>query len=878
MQKLCAWIMFLILVCPGNGQFGSENLMLPNERETLDDCQLRFHQLYASPLPKPAFGRPALLKEFAHMGAIGWTQKDGNVSWLCGGTLIWYDFVLTAAHCAQSVNGLHPDVVRFGDLNIYSSDDDKYAQQISIAKIIRFPEHRFATLYHDIALIKLEKNITVHDTVVPACLWTDDEIRFRTLEATGWGKTGFGLEQTPVLLKVTLKPIDNVECKKVYTNETIRKLRFGLQDHHMCAVDEKMDTCEGDSGGPLQTKLLHNGRVTPFVVGITSFGTACGNAAPGVYTKIGPYLDWIVETMQKHGADVDGDTYNATFCSLRFVDYREYEDSVITYRDNEYASYDSDNRHMFIVDKLPSHVVKLDWDLGGHENCYGVIFDETTVLTLAQCAAHAGEPVKHIIYSSNGNDTKVNVSEIHIHPKYTEGSGYYNIAILLLSNLIDIYQVQPTCIVHGSSIPFNEVHLFGYGRKDINSFWYFSSEPDPAVSLLRPRVTIQNATECRIPSKYSSRIEKGLTGEHICVGNDMFLVPESCEAIIGGIIDGGKLGGLYPLTFGLNQFGRDCGFGEHSIATGLASHVEWMKSVLLPNLTTSSDVLHYIDSDLHAGDSCTSYNGDHARCVPIARCSKNWKSHLSSATIRFCSSSSVVCCPLTDIENSFEVHSELAECPNIVSKLKPKVPNGSLVYLGWVIEDALNFNCIGTIITKKIILTTASCLGNSVPNFVRLAGNATKLTFETDASFVHSAFNATDNSNDIGLVRLIESLEWSSFVYPSCLWMNRTHTPLVLEMIIPSGPEDVFFSRLRTMYNSDCQRTHGTQLKEYHICARDFQRNVTCVSIPSYLQWERRDRVQFVIGFATDAPDCDSWNYMLFTRVSAFVEWISNVL
>lgn len=52
-----------------------------------------------------------------------------------------------------------PDVVRFGDINLFSDDDDMYAQQLKIAEIIRHPEHKYAGYYHDIALIKLKKKV-----------------------------------------------------------------------------------------------------------------------------------------------------------------------------------------------------------------------------------------------------------------------------------------------------------------------------------------------------------------------------------------------------------------------------------------------------------------------------------------------------------------------------------------------------------------------------------------------------------------------------------------------------------------------------------------------------------------------------------------------
>ena len=65
-----------------------------------------------------------------------------------------------------------------------------------------------------------------------------------------------------------------------------------------------MDTCPGDSGGPLEIKLLNDGRLIPFVIGITSFGKACGTSTPGVYTKISSFLTWIESVAgQKFGAN-----------------------------------------------------------------------------------------------------------------------------------------------------------------------------------------------------------------------------------------------------------------------------------------------------------------------------------------------------------------------------------------------------------------------------------------------------------------------------------------------------------------------------------------------------------------------------------------------
>ncbi|KXJ74091.1 hypothetical protein RP20_CCG014409 [Aedes albopictus] len=212
------------------------------QRKCYKDCRLRFHVLIDSDVVSPARGKPAFLKEFAHMGAIGWTQDDGKVLWHCGGTLIWIDYVLTAAHCVVDHRNIRPDIVRFGDLNLETDEDDEYAQQYKIAQIYRHPLHRFGVKYHDIALIKLEQPIRLHDTVCPACLWIDPDIRFTEFIATGWGSTVE--DRTPSLLKVSLKPMESSKCEMFYTSELIRGLSSGLHENHLCAVDEEMDTCE----------------------------------------------------------------------------------------------------------------------------------------------------------------------------------------------------------------------------------------------------------------------------------------------------------------------------------------------------------------------------------------------------------------------------------------------------------------------------------------------------------------------------------------------------------------------------------------------------------------------------------------------------------
>lgn len=46
--------------------------------------------------------------EFPFMAALGYENEDNNTKYLCGGTLISSNFVLTAGHCIINVNDNKP--------------------------------------------------------------------------------------------------------------------------------------------------------------------------------------------------------------------------------------------------------------------------------------------------------------------------------------------------------------------------------------------------------------------------------------------------------------------------------------------------------------------------------------------------------------------------------------------------------------------------------------------------------------------------------------------------------------------------------------------------------------------------------------------------
>lgn len=84
------------------------------------------------------------------------------------------------------------------------------------------------------------------------------------------------------------------ECRSSYGT-------FPLNDRMLCAGYKagRVDSCAGDSGGPLLARRPSDDRWTVF--GVTSFGDGCGQKGKfGIYTNVEKYVKWIRRTVAKN--------------------------------------------------------------------------------------------------------------------------------------------------------------------------------------------------------------------------------------------------------------------------------------------------------------------------------------------------------------------------------------------------------------------------------------------------------------------------------------------------------------------------------------------------------------------------------------------------
>ncbi|UJR25655.1 hypothetical protein I4U23_007006 [Adineta vaga] len=188
---------------------------------------------------------------------------------ICGGVIISPLFILTAAHCIPT-HGLSVAIGITQQSNLTNKDDRIQA----ITKVYRHSNWNAEKMHNDdLAILQLEHPLNNH-LFNRICLpkQSDNLPIDSEVIAIGFGREKESSTRSSDMLRQIklriLSPISQT-CQDEYTDP----------DTQLCAgleTSNKVDTCTGDSGGPLMYFSPINNRFE--LVGIISFGTGCGHA------------------------------------------------------------------------------------------------------------------------------------------------------------------------------------------------------------------------------------------------------------------------------------------------------------------------------------------------------------------------------------------------------------------------------------------------------------------------------------------------------------------------------------------------------------------------------------------------------------------------
>lgn len=251
-------------------------------------------------------GNETDLDEFPWTALIRYRRSNGVLSFNCGGSIINSRYVISAAHCFNPRPGYQVAGVRLGEHTISNEGKDCKGSDCAdlpvdrnIEKIIVHEEYdaNSKSQLNDIALVRLDRNVSWSHYVQPICLPAQESLMTRNivghkLTAAGWGRTETG-EPSDTKLKVILEITEPRSCSTVY-----RPAGIELSSSQLCAGGEKgKDTCTGDSGGPLMQRV----GARWILYGIVSFGPkqCARKGVPGVYTNVVKYIEWIESNIEE---------------------------------------------------------------------------------------------------------------------------------------------------------------------------------------------------------------------------------------------------------------------------------------------------------------------------------------------------------------------------------------------------------------------------------------------------------------------------------------------------------------------------------------------------------------------------------------------------